>query len=55
MLAALVGDVRRQLSLQAVRQQACLLIDHKHHNKLAMADTSSSSGNSVGDFPEREK
>ena len=27
MLAALVGDVRRQLSLQAVRQQARLLID----------------------------
>ena len=27
LLAALVGDVRRQLSLQAVRQQARLLID----------------------------
>ena len=27
MLSALVGDVRRQLSLQAVRQQARLLID----------------------------
>ena len=27
MLAALVGDMRRQLSLQAVRQQARLLID----------------------------
>ena len=33
MLSALVGDVRRQLSLQAVRQQARLLID-----RMAMVD-----------------